>query len=142
MFRYAGQFPAAEGVDFPLSNEASQFYKSGRPFLQNQLPFWMAWLVGRLLILFIPIVAIIYPLVRFVPTLYGSLMRSKISRLYGELKFLENEIEADADGKSLIARLDQLEKEASKLKMPDRYASMVYLLRDHIALVRERLKGT
>jgi hypothetical protein len=101
----------------------------------------MASLAGRILVLLIPIVAVIYPMVRFLPALYDWLMRSRISRLYGELRFLEDEIEVTEDKNSLIARLDELEKQASKLQIPTRYASMMYLLRNHIALVRERLKG-
>ena len=42
IFQQAGQFPAAEAIDIPLSDEALQFYKSGRPFLNNFMPFWMA----------------------------------------------------------------------------------------------------
>jgi hypothetical protein len=45
----------------------------------------MASLVGRLLVLLIPIVAVLYPLMRFLAALYGWLMRRKIARLYGEL---------------------------------------------------------
>ena len=56
-----------------------------RRFLQHNLPFWMASLVERLLVLLIPIVAVLYPLMRFLPALYGWLMRRKIARLYGEL---------------------------------------------------------
>ena len=92
MFHRAGRFPAAEGIELPLSSEAVQFYKSGQPFLQHNLPFWMASLVGRLLVLLIPIVAVLYPMMRFLPALYGWLMRRKIARLYGELRFLEDEI--------------------------------------------------
>jgi hypothetical protein len=36
-------------------------YKSGQSFLQHNLPFWMASLVGHLLVLLIPIVAVLYP---------------------------------------------------------------------------------
>ena len=92
MFHRAGRFPAAEGIELPLSKEAVYFYKSGQPFLQHNLPFWMASLVGRLLVLLIPIVAVVYPLMRFLPASYGWLMRRKIARLYGELRFLEDEI--------------------------------------------------
>ena len=35
MFHRAGRFPAAEGIELPLSSEAVQFYKSGQPFLQQ-----------------------------------------------------------------------------------------------------------
>ena len=38
-----------------------------------------------------------------------------------------------------MARLDQLEKQASQLRMPIAYESMMYLLRNHISAVRNRL---
>jgi hypothetical protein len=38
-----------------------------------------------------------------------------------------------------MARLDQLEKQASQLRMPIAYESMMYLLRNHIGVVRNRL---
>ena len=142
MFHRAGRFPAAEGIELPLSSEAVQFYKSGQPFLQHNLPFWMASLVGHLLVLLIPIVAVLYPLMRFLPALYGWLMRRKIARLYGELRFLEDEITGGGgptDAAQLMARLDQLEKQANQLRMPIAYESMMYLLRNHIGVVRNRL---
>jgi hypothetical protein len=124
-----------------LSGEAVQFYKSGQPFLQHNLPFWMASLVGHLLVLLIPIVAVLYPMMRFLPALYGWLMRRKIARLYGELRLLEDEITGGGptDAAQLMARLDQLEKQANQLRMPIAYESMMYLLRNHIGVVRNRL---
>ena len=141
IFHEAGRFPAAEGIDLPLSDAAIQFYKSGRPFLQNNFPFWIASLLGRLLVLLIPVVAVLYPMIRFLPALYAWLMRSKIARLYGELRFLEDEITAGGKVDSThLARLDQLEKQANDLRMPIVYESMMYLLRNQIAVVRDRLQ--
>jgi TRAP transporter TAXI family solute receptor len=142
IFRRAGQFPAAEAIDVPLSDEAIQFYKSGRPFLQNYLPFWAASLAARLLVVLIPILGILYPLLRFLPAIYGWMMRRKISRLYGELRFLEDELETrpeQKDSSSIIQRLDHLERQANQLRIPAGYASLVYVLRHHIDLVRQRL---
>jgi hypothetical protein len=142
IFQRAGQFPAAEAIDAPLSSEAIQFYKSGRPFLQNYLPFWAASLVARLLVVLIPILGIMYPLLRFLPAMYGWMMRRKISRLYGELRFLEDELSAGTgaqDRRTLAARLDHLEQQANQLRIPAAYASMLYMLRHHIDLVRQRL---
>ncbi len=102
----------------------------------------MASLVGRLLVLLIPIVAVLYPMMRFLPALYGWLMRRKIARLYGELRFLEDEITGGGgptDAAQLMARLHQLEKQANQLRMPIAYESMMYLLRNHIGVVRNRL---
>jgi len=42
----------------------------------------MASLVGRLLVLLIPIFAVLYPMMRLLPELYNWLTRSKIARLY------------------------------------------------------------
>jgi hypothetical protein len=142
IFRRPGEFPAAEAMDVPLSDEAAQFYKAGRPFLQNYLPFWMASLVARLLVLLIPIIGVIYPLLRFVPAIYGWTVRRKITRLYGELRFLEDELAAGSavqDASSALARLDRLEQQANRLRIPAAYANMQYMLRHHIMLVRERL---
>ena len=143
IFQRPGQFPAAEPIGLPLSDEAQRFHKSGRPFLQHHLPFWMAVLVERLLVVLIPIVGLLYPLLRFIPALYDWSMRSKIFRLYGEMRFLELQIEhADAthDLDATRAQLDRIEQRAHQLKMPKAYASMVYSLLGHIALVRQRLK--
>ena len=104
----------------------------------------MASLVGRLLILLIPIIGVLYPMVRFLPALYNWLMRSRISRLYGELKFLEKEINANgvgADNHDLSVWLSKLEKAADDLKVPIAYVSMMYLLGEQVAIVRNQLKS-
>ena len=142
IFQKSGQFPAAESVDIPLSDNAIHFYKSGRPFLQRHFPFWFAVLIERLLILLIPLLALIYPLFRFMPALYTLGIRWRINRLYGELKFLEKELESRDAGQSigdLSKRLDQLEVKASHLRVPLFYANLLYTLRMHIAVVHRRL---
>jgi len=142
IFQKAGQFPAAESIDIPLTAEAQRFYKSGRPFLQDYLPFWIATLTGRLLVVLIPLAALLYPLFKLLPLMYGWIMRSKILPLYNEMRLIEHEIE-DQDGghdaDTMIAKLDRLDQRASRLKLPTGYASMLYMLRAHIDLVRERL---
>jgi TRAP-type uncharacterized transport system substrate-binding protein len=144
IFQRAGRFPAAEGIEVPLSSEAQRFYKTGRPFLHNYLPYWTATLVGKLIVLLIPILGLLYPLIRSLPPLYDWLMRSKILRLYGELRFLEDEIiDARRTGREIspmVAQLDRLEARANELRIPLAYTSMLYMLRNHIDLVRERLQ--
>ena len=144
IFQHANQFPAAEGIDIPLSREALQFYKSGRPFLHNYLPFWVAELVGTLIFLLIPILGVLYPMIRSLPRLYDWLMRSKITRIYGELRFLEDEIidarRTGRDISAMVVQFDHLEEQANHLKIPVAYASRLYELRNHIDVVRERLQ--
>lgn len=143
MFRKAGQFPAAEAIDLPLSSYAQQFYKAGPPFLQRHLPFWLAVLAQQLLVLLIPVVAVLYPLLRFLPALYGWAMRRRVFRLYNELKRLEDELLLDrAQGNTadLVARLDRLEERASRFRLPVSFRPLLYALRLHISLVRQRLQ--
>src|SRR6516164_6249995 len=144
IFNRANAFPAAEAIDMPLSSEAARFYKSGQPFLHDYFPFWMAALLGKLMILLIPILGVLYPMMRFLPALYDWAMRSKVLRMYGELRLLEDEVaiarNAGRDTREMIARLDRLEEQANHLRMPVAYASMLYMLRHHIDLVREGLR--
>jgi TRAP-type uncharacterized transport system substrate-binding protein len=144
IFNRANEFPAAEAVDVPLSSEAVRFYKSGMPFLNDYFPFWMAALIGKLVILLIPIAGVLYPMSRLLPRVYDWMMRSKVVRMYGELRLLEHEmIDARATGRDtrdMVARLDSLEEQANHLRVPVAYASMLYMLRDHIGLVREDMR--
>ena len=142
MFRKAGQFPAAESIDLPLSRHANQFYKTGPPFLQRHLPFWLAVLTQQLLVLLIPALAVLYPLLKFLPALYGWVMRRRVFRFYNELKLIEDQLgsrntqEAAADP---VARLDRLEDRASGFRLPVSFRPLLYALRSHIDLVRQRL---
>jgi TRAP-type uncharacterized transport system substrate-binding protein len=140
LFNHANAFPAAEAIDIPLSDEALRFYKSGLPFLHEYFPFWMAALIGKLIILLIPILGLLYPMTRFLPRLYDWVMRSRILRMYGELRLLEDEMASARDTREMVVRLDRLAEQANHLRVPIAYASMLYSLRDHIDLVREGLK--
>lgn len=142
IFTRAGQFPAAEPIDLPLSDQARQFYHSGPPFLQRYLPFWLAVFVARLLVLLIPILGVAYPLFRLLQALYGWGMRRRIFTLYGQLKFLEVALEARAHESptdDLRADLAKLEDRANHMRVPIGFAHMLYTLRIHIGLVRARL---
>jgi len=138
----AGEFPAPESVDLPLSRHARQFYKTGPPFLQRHLPFWLAILINELLVLLIPLVGVLYPLLRFAPALYGWRMRSRVLRLYGELKLLEDELSAPGASdrmKDLLARLDRLDERVHRARLPMPFRPLLYQLMMHISVVRQRL---
>lgn len=142
MFQKPGQFPAAESIDLPLSDQARQYYRSGSPFLQQHLPFWLAVLVNQLLVLLIPVVGVLYPVLRLFPALYGWQTQRRIFRLYGELRFLEHDLEtrgADQNLDELNSRLDRIEEKAHHLRAQGIYANMRYTLWMHITMVRERM---
>ncbi len=143
MFQKAGQFPAAEPIDLPLSESARHYYRSGRPFLQRYLPFWIASLAAQLLVLLIPVVGIAYPLLRILPPVYAWGMRRRIYSLYRELKLLEVALEARRPDEPLVdlsTALDRLEASANHKRVPLAFAHLLYTLRHHIGLVRTRLE--
>jgi hypothetical protein len=145
LFHRAGEFPNPRQVDFPLSTEAERFYRSGTRFLQRYLPFWAATLVDRLVVLLIPVVALMIPLMRIAPALYGWRARSRVYKWYGQLKFLEEGWRRDPDARpreEWLAELDRLEARVNRIRTPLAYANQLYILREHIGLVRrEVLQG-
>jgi hypothetical protein len=55
MFRNAGEYPAPLARDFPISPDAERYYKSGTQFLYKKLPFWLANLLDRLMVIVVPL---------------------------------------------------------------------------------------
>ncbi|MBU1237522.1 MAG: ABC transporter substrate-binding protein [Gammaproteobacteria bacterium] len=143
VFQKPGEFPRPTAVGFPLSEEAARYYKSGKPLLQRYLPFWAATLIDRLVVMLIPVVALLLPLLRFAPMLYGWRVRSRIYRRYGELKFLEAEVEQEParhTREEWLARLDAIEDDVHHLPTPLAFTDMLYTLRMHIGLVRGKIE--
>ena len=142
LFQKAGEFPAPLEHEFPVSDDAARYYKSGKGFLYRHLPFWVASLLDRTVVLLIPIVLLLIPGLRIVPTIYGWRVRSRIYRRYGELMALERETLAPFTAEQredLKMRLATIEKSVINAKIPGPYANELYVLREHIKLVRDRL---
>jgi TRAP transporter TAXI family solute receptor len=146
LFHQPGEYPTPVATDWPLAEEARRYFKTGRPFLQRYLPFWLANFVERMLVLLVPIIAVVVPLFKWLPSLFAWRQHSKINRWYGELKYLERdaasrEIVGDELTKTLD-RLDRIEQDAAYLAIPLAFSDRVYTLREHIDYVRARLLGS
>ena len=142
LLQKAGDFPAVREDEFRVLASARRYIKSGPPFLQQYLPFWIAVLADRLIVLIVPLVALAYPLMRITPALYAWRIRSRIHKLYGELRLLDDEVHENHDEglrAEYAARLDRIEDEANHRRVPLAYASELYDLRQHIQFVRNEL---
>jgi len=139
--QHAGEFPAPLEHDFPISADAKRYYNSGKAFLYRMLPFWLATLVDRTLVVFVPIVVLLIPGLKVVPALYNWRLRSRIYRWYGQLMALERGMMANPSPEervALLKRLDEIEAAVNRMKMPLAFAENLYVLRDHIKFVSDR----
>lgn len=138
------RYPAADTIDLPLSQQAMQYYKSGRPFLQRYLPFTWAVQTQRLLFLLIPVLGILYPLLRLLPGVYEWIMRHRVYHLYRELKHIERELnrrDPTVRYRDIEEKLLALEQHAQRMRLPSAFANHLYLFRMHVGLVRQDLEG-
>lgn len=137
----AGEFPAPLEHEYPISDDAARYYKSGKTFFYRTLPFWMASLVDRAVVIVLPVILLLIPGIRLVPMLYGWRVRSRIYRWYGELISLERGLsrESPEDQAEMLRRLDEIEIAVNRMKMPLAFADQFYVLREHIGFVRARL---
>jgi hypothetical protein len=137
-FQRKGDFPNANGTEWPLAPEAQRFYRNGMPWLQRYLPFWLANLADRMWLALLAIVAVLIPLARVLPPVYAFRIRRRVFRWYAELRAVE-----DAQGQrpnaELLAELATLEDHVGRVTVPLSYADELYALRSHIDLVRQRL---
>jgi hypothetical protein len=142
-FNRAGTFPTIEHSEYPVSPEAERAIRSGRPFLQRWLPFWLANLVERMWLALGIIIAVLLPLSRIVPPLYEFRIRSRVFRWYGQLREIEGRLQADPRQTSaLVKELDALDDKVGRITVPLSYADELYALRNNIHLVRNRMGAT
>jgi hypothetical protein len=144
LLRHRGEFPAPLEHEFRISDDANRFYKSGKGLLYRFLPFWVASLVNRVVISFVPVFFVLFPIVRFVPGLYRWRTEMRISRWYRALLILEQDVavlQTAQKEETFIKRLDKIEEAVNKMKVPASFGNQFYVLREHIEFVRRRLEG-
>jgi len=140
-----GEFPAPLEHQFTISEDALRYYKSGKGFLYRSVQsFWLASLLNRILVVFVPTLLVLIPALRSLPLIYKFRIRLQIYRRYRPLLVLER----DACGpltpereQELLQRLDRIEESVNHLKVPASFGDQFHLLRCHIAFVRQRLKA-
>ena len=135
------QFPNEQSLQFPQSDESKRFFKTGRPFLQRYLPFWLANLFERLLVSIVPVLAVAIPLIKLVPAYFDFQEKSEILQIYDEGMQTDGGFRSNKLTK--VAALDQiahLNQRLDKLNLGASRHIDVYNLRAHLKLIRERLE--
>ena len=144
LLQKAGEFPSPLEREYRIGDDAQRYYQSGKSFWYRHLPFWLASLLDRTLILLIPL-ALLLPGLKLVPTLYVWRVRQRIYSRYGELMAIEREAFGDTTQErrdALMKRLDAFEARVVHLRLPGWWADELYVLKNHIGFVRRRLESS
>jgi hypothetical protein len=143
-FTPVGAFPNLNTAEFPVSDESARYFKSGPPFLQRYLPFWLANFIERRLLILVPFLALLVGLLQALPRILEARIKKRLVVWYRELKSLEDEIWNTARPTS--AQIDEWRDEiesidgyAGQIRLPQRYFQDVYALKQAIAVVRNRI---
>ncbi|WP_284446789.1 TAXI family TRAP transporter solute-binding subunit [Fluviibacter phosphoraccumulans] len=141
-FSQEGEFPAFKDSSLKRSGEAETFYEKGTPVLMEFMPFWLAEFIRRVILTMLPFFAIAYPVIRSMPNYHKNRVRGRINRMYGSLKFFEQELISSYDPvekQAYLNRLDSMERDALSMKVPKSVSSDYYTLRSSIDFVRNCL---
>jgi len=140
LLQHKGEFPAPIENDFRISDDATRYYKSGRKFFYRYLPYWLASLTSRILVVFVPMIVVAVPIVRSIPSFYRWRIRTQIYRRYRALLLLEKRLQTEADPDKraqLLQRLEHIGNAVNKMSVPAYFGDQFYGLRGHIDYVRE-----
>lgn len=140
----AGQFPNATEYEFPISDDAKRYYRSGKSFLYRTLPFWLASATDRALVLILPAGVLVLPILKLLSSLYGWRARSRFIRFYAVLLAVERDAllaSSEDEWQALSSRIDSVEKAVNELHVPLFHADALFALRQHIGLVRLRIEA-
>lgn len=142
-FHRAGDFPSLRRIEFPASAEARRTLAAGRPWLEEQMPFWSAQIMMRVLVICLPIALVTWWLAHSIPSYLRWLLESRIARWYGELKFIEHDLATQAmtgmDRLKSLQRLELIEKGMRDFPAPPDLMPRWFTLREHVEFVRTRL---
>jgi hypothetical protein len=125
-----------------VGEDAELFYKSGPPFLQKFLPFWLASLVDRLKVMLVPLIVLFLPLFRAAPPLVRWRTRRKIYRWYSALRDIDKKLAVGLSGAELDAeraRLAEINHQVAFVDVPLSYMEEFYHLRLHLKMLGEQL---
>jgi hypothetical protein len=143
-FTPLGAFPNLKTDEFPVASESERYFRSGRPFLQRYLPFWLASFIERRLLILLPFMAVLIGVLQALPRMLESRVKNRFVVWYRELKSLEDEIwrtaKPSTDQLAQWRReIENIDAQASQIRVPKRYLHDVYALKQAISVVRRRI---
>jgi hypothetical protein len=155
LFYKPGEFPSPSDPEFEVPKEARQIYKTSElPFLLRLvapfnkrigLPYNITAYTSAhaaKLVLLIPALAVLVPLMRYLPVAYAWNVRRRLLYWYRQLKALERSLDSGGAKYDLAAHqaeVERIDSHVRRLRVPLYFSGQLYDLRGHIDLVRHRI---
>jgi hypothetical protein len=140
LFQRAGEFPIPNDPEFPIAEEARDFYKNGPSFWQKYLPFWMISYAKRIAAILVTTIAIVIPIFSFTPRLYAWFLQKYSEKLYRRVRFVEASLQTDLTDRDVEVLQRELENVSRAAHiLPMQHSSLFFDLIMHIDLTRTRL---
>ncbi len=143
IFSVQNQFPTYKYTQIPMSSDAKKYLLKGDSFLEKIFPFWIASKIDRLAIMIIPLLTLLFPLLKGAMPLYRWRVRSKVYKWYKILHEIDSRLK-NTDKNELIKTktdllniLDEIQKET---KIPLSYMGEYYDLKVHANLILGKIE--
>jgi len=156
LFYRAGDYPSAHDPEFEIAADAKAMQQSRElPFLLRELGPWNARMGlpfaitafanehgNQLILLAIPLLTVLFPLIRVAPAAYNWAGRRRLLYWYRRLKQLELRLDGSPNTAEIVSaqtELERIDAAVARIRVPIAFTSQLYDLRLHINLVRQRL---
>ncbi|WP_375208668.1 TAXI family TRAP transporter solute-binding subunit [Hyphomonas jannaschiana] len=136
----AGSWPDPDATDLPVSSQARRYYRDGPSFLRRYFSFDVANFLDRAWVLAIPLLTLLFPLVRAAPPIYRWRVRRKIYVWYKDIRELEARGRASPTPEErarIVKELQDLQEEIGAVDVPLSYTDDLYRLRSHVEFVKQ-----
>lgn len=142
LFSEPGRFPSSDVASIPLSVAARHYYADGPSALQEYLPFRLATLVDRFLLVAVAIASSAVAIFGILPRLLSVPFNMTVGRVYRRIAAIERSLSSVPDREALLAELDELDRVTADMRVPMR--SLVppwFELRQNLHDLRDRLES-
>ena len=142
LFQHLNEFPTPADPEYPVADEAREFFKNGPSLFNRYLPFWVTNYVKRALAVLLTAIAIIPSLFNYGPRIYRWFVEYRLRSLYKRLRGIERHLKDNITVKDLAelkAQVESLDRELIALGVPMRHSDLYFTMKSHLNLVRNRL---
>lgn len=133
IFYRAGDFPTQTDPEFPMAEEAVDYYRNGPSFLQRYLPYWTIHYAKRMIAILLAMFAVVIPLFTYAPKIYQWFLRANVRKLYLRLRAVEAKLEGDLSPSELEGLQDDLKAISRAARfLPMRHSDLYIDLTMHV----------